>query len=49
MDENYGNNYLKKKQIKNELAHINKELKRLNAQIISLEQRKSELLASLEA
>ena len=48
VDEKYGDKYLKKKQIKNELVHINKELKRLNAQIVSLEQRKSELLASLE-
>lgn len=48
VEEKYGNKYLKKKQIKNELVHINKELRRLSAQIVALEQRKSELLESLE-
>jgi len=48
VDEKYGNNYLKKKKIKKELAQTNKELKRLKAQVASLEQRKAELLASLD-
>ena len=48
VDEKYGSNYLKKKKIKKELAHVNKELKRLKAQVVSLEQRKAELLASLD-
>ena len=48
VDEKYGSNYLKKKKIKKELAQTNKELKRLKAQVVSLEQRKAELLASLD-
>jgi len=48
VDEKYGDKYLKKKQRKNELVHINKDLRRLHAQIVCLEQRKSELLESLE-
>jgi len=48
IDEKYGSNYLKKKKIKKELAQANKELKRLKAQVVSLEQRKAELLASLD-
>ena len=47
VDEKYGSNYLEQKKNKKELAQINRELKRLNAQFISLEQRKAELLASL--
>ncbi len=48
VDEKYGNNYLKKKKTKKELAQTNRELKRLKAQVASLEQRKSELLANLD-
>jgi len=48
VDEKYGNNYLKKKKIKKELAQANKELKRLKAQVASIEQRKAELIASLD-
>ena len=48
IDEKYGSNYRKKKKIKKELAQANKELKRLKAQVVSLEQRKAELLASLD-
>ncbi len=48
VDEKYGSNYLKKKKIKKELAQVNKELKMLKAQVVSLEQRKAELLASLD-
>jgi hypothetical protein len=48
VNERYGSNYLKKRKAKNELVHINRELKRLNAQVVSLEQRKAELLASLD-
>ena len=48
VDEKYGDDYLKKKKIKKELAQTNRELKRLKAQVASLEQRKSELLASLD-
>lgn len=36
VDKKYGNNYLKEKEIKKELAQINKELKRLKAQVTAL-------------
>nr|AAU82686.1 hypothetical protein GZ19A5_28 [uncultured archaeon GZfos19A5] len=48
VDEKYGSNYLKKKKIKKELAQTNKELKRLKTQVALLEQRKAELLDSLD-
>jgi hypothetical protein len=48
VDEKYGDTYLKKKQLTSELAQINTELRRLHAQIVGLEQRKSALLGSLE-
>ena len=48
VDEKYGSNYLKNKRNKKELAQVNKELKRLKAHVVSLEQRKAELLASLD-
>jgi hypothetical protein len=48
VDEKYGKNYLEKKKIKKELAQANRELKRLKAQVVSLEQRKAELQASLD-
>ena len=48
VDEKYGSNYLKNKKNKKELAEVNKELKRLKAHVASLEQRKAELLASLD-
>ena len=48
VDEKYGSDYLRKKKIKKELAQTNKELKGLKAQVVSLEQRKAELLASLD-
>jgi len=43
----HGDNYLKVQQAKTELANINRELKRLKAQIASLEERKSKLCADL--
>jgi len=43
--EKYGNTYLKDQQAKTELARINRELKRLKAQIARLEERKSKLMA----
>ena len=48
VDEKYGSDYLRKKKIKKELAQTNKELKGLKAQVISIEQRKAELLVSLD-
>jgi len=47
VDAKYGNNYLKKKKLKKELTQVNKELKRLKAEFISLEQRKVELLKEI--
>ena len=40
----HGDNYLKDRQSKTELARINRELKRLKTQIAALEKRKSKLL-----
>lgn len=48
VDEKYGNNYLEQKRIKTELAQVTKDLKRLKAQVVSLEQKKAELLAILK-
>jgi hypothetical protein len=43
--EKHGSNYLQDRQAKTELARINRELKRLKAQIARLEERKSMLMA----
>ena len=48
VDEKYGGNYLQKKKGRKESSQINKEMKKLKAQVASLEQRKAELLASLD-
>jgi len=48
VNEKYGSNYLKKKKFKKELAQVNKELKMLKIQIVSLERRKAELIGSLD-
>ena len=47
VDEKYGHHYLKEKRLKKELAEVTQELKRLKAQVATLEQRRVELLASL--
>jgi hypothetical protein len=44
--KNHGEIYLKDRQAKTELALINRELRRLKAQIAQLEERKSKLIAS---
>jgi hypothetical protein len=44
--KNRGETYLKGRQAKTELALINRELRRLKAQIAQLEERKSKLIAS---
>jgi hypothetical protein len=41
----YGANYLRDRQAETELAHINRELKRLKRQIAVLEERRSKLIA----
>ena len=43
----HGENYLKDRQAKTELAHINRELRRLKTQIARLEERKSKLIAAV--
>jgi hypothetical protein len=43
----HGNDYLEDRQSKAELVRINRELKRLKAQVARLEERKSELVAGL--
>jgi hypothetical protein len=40
-----GKNYLNARQVKTELAHVNRELRRLKTQIAQLEKRKADLLA----
>ncbi len=47
VNEKYGSDYLKKKQLKKELADVNKTLKELKSQTLSLEKRKVELLELL--
>ncbi len=47
VDEKYGTNYLKKKKLKTELTQINRELKRLRAEVASFEKRKAELLEKI--
>lgn len=47
VDEQYGTQYLKKKQLTHELSQINQELRRLHTHIVDLEQRKSAVLESL--
>jgi len=44
----HGNDYLEDRRSKAELVRINRELKRLKAQVARLEERKSELVARIE-
>jgi hypothetical protein len=46
-EEKYGRDYLVKKKLENELAQVNRELKRLKAESVILERRKMELLDSI--
>ena len=46
--EKYGNDYLKNKILKKELAETNKELRKIKSRTTLLEKRKMELLALLE-
>ena len=43
----HGLDHLKEQQAKIELAHVNRELKRLKTQVAALEGRKSQLVAEL--
>lgn len=47
VNEKHGHAYLKKKQLTKELAEINKALRQLKSQALSLEKRKAELLELL--
>ena len=48
VSEKYGKDHLNKKKWKKELAEINKKLKELKSQTLSLESRKAELLELLD-
>jgi len=48
VDEKYGKDYLNKKRTKKELAEIDSQLRKLRAQVASLEKRKAELMAAFE-
>lgn len=48
VDEKYGDDYLAKKKIENELAQTNKKLRKLKTQAASLEKRKAELVDILD-
>ncbi len=47
VDEKYGKDYLANRHLKNALAQVNKELKRLKSSLASLEKRKIELMEAL--
>ena len=47
VNEKYGKDYLKTRQLKKELADVNKTLRQLKSQTLSLEKRKAELLELL--
>jgi hypothetical protein len=48
VNEKHGKDYLKTKQLKTELAKINKTLRQLKSQTLSFEKRKAELLELLD-
>jgi len=48
VEKKYGKKHLEKRKIKNELAQINRELKRLRTQVASLERKRIELIGSLD-
>src|SRR3989304_10194826 len=48
VNEKYGKENLKRKQLKKELAEVNKTLRELKSQTLSLEKRKAELLELLQ-
>lgn len=47
VEKQHGNDYLKNQQTKAEIAHINRELKRLKAEVSGLEERRSQLIAEI--
>ena len=48
VEAKHGTGYLKSQQVQSEVAKINKELKKLKAQIIALEERKAKLVESVK-
>lgn len=46
--QKYGKNYLEEKRLKNELAQVNKKIRKFKAELTALEQRKSELLKNID-
>ena len=47
VNEKYGKDYLEKKKLKNELAQVNRKLRKLKKESSSLEKRKIELMENL--
>jgi len=47
VDEKYGAHYLENKRLKNELAQVNRNMKRLKSELVTLEKRKIELIERL--
>ena len=47
VNEKYGKDYLEKKKLKNELAEVNRKLRKLKKESASLEKRKIELMENL--
>ena len=47
VDEKYGKHYLENKRLKNELAQVNRNMKRLKSELVTLEKRKIELIERL--
>lgn len=45
--EKYGKDYLEKKKLKNELAEVNRNLRKLKDELASLEKRKAELVENI--
>mgnify|MGYP000844650722 CR=1 FL=1 len=45
--EKYGKDHLEKKKLKNELTQVNSRIRKLKAELKSLEQRKSELMKNI--
>ena len=47
VEYDHGDDHLRERKAKTELAHVNRELKRLKAEVAELERRKSQIIADL--
>jgi predicted nuclease with TOPRIM domain len=47
VEHDHGDNHLRERKAKTELAQVNRQLKRLKAEVAALEERKSQLIADL--